>query len=50
MDPGTCDYNITRFYYNYKKHICESFIYKGCKGNFNNFFKEEECIEECIPK
>uniref|UniRef100_A0A0N4ZV39 BPTI/Kunitz inhibitor domain-containing protein n=1 Tax=Parastrongyloides trichosuri TaxID=131310 RepID=A0A0N4ZV39_PARTI len=36
-----------RFYYNHENKRCESFIYKGAGGNFNNFITKHECEMFC---
>uniref|UniRef100_A0A0N5CCW1 Kunitz/Bovine pancreatic trypsin inhibitor domain protein n=1 Tax=Strongyloides papillosus TaxID=174720 RepID=A0A0N5CCW1_STREA len=36
-----------RFYYNNEKKRCQSFLYKGAGGNFNNFISKHECDMFC---
>uniref|UniRef100_A0A0M3I7C9 Kunitz/Bovine pancreatic trypsin inhibitor domain protein n=1 Tax=Ascaris lumbricoides TaxID=6252 RepID=A0A0M3I7C9_ASCLU len=36
------------FYYEVNEKRCKKFIYKGIRGNENNFLTMEECEDECI--
>ncbi|VDP21130.1 unnamed protein product [Soboliphyme baturini] len=49
VDPGYCDGNYRRWFYNPFKDDCQSFAYGGCGGNENNFFTREMCTEKCQP-
>ncbi|KAJ7305057.1 hypothetical protein JRQ81_010855 [Phrynocephalus forsythii] len=44
---GRCKASFKRYYYNMDSGKCELFIYGGCQGNENNFYTEEECIQQC---
>uniref|UniRef100_A0A158R566 Kunitz/Bovine pancreatic trypsin inhibitor domain protein n=1 Tax=Syphacia muris TaxID=451379 RepID=A0A158R566_9BILA len=39
---------IKRFYYNTLAKQCAEFVYKGYRGNENNFLTIEECQQKCI--
>ncbi|CAG9535954.1 unnamed protein product [Cercopithifilaria johnstoni] len=39
--------NLTRYYFNSRKRICEKFIYTGKGGNQNNFLSKTDCEETC---
>lgn len=47
LDTGTCDNNITRWFYNKDSKQCEQFLYSGCSGNRNNFEKLSQCLSSC---
>ncbi|CAI4222644.1 unnamed protein product [Auanema sp. JU1783] len=38
---------LTRFYFNAATRQCEEFIYRGLKGNSNNFLGIEDCESRC---
>ncbi|XP_065054572.1 uncharacterized protein LOC135683288 isoform X1 [Rhopilema esculentum] len=44
---GPCGARITRWYYNARLQICNSFIWGGCFGNKNNYQSYESCMEKC---
>uniref|UniRef100_A0A0N5AGB2 Kunitz/Bovine pancreatic trypsin inhibitor domain protein n=1 Tax=Syphacia muris TaxID=451379 RepID=A0A0N5AGB2_9BILA len=46
-DPGDCNGQFIRWYWNQKLKICETFTYTGCKGNGNNFASKEDCLGNC---
>ncbi|XP_046737173.1 papilin [Diprion similis] len=49
-EPGPCEGNFTRWYFNTESSSCEEFNYGGCKGNKNNFPTEISCKQQCaIP-
>lgn len=50
MDPGSCDKNLARFFYDSKKRKCVSFLYGGCRGNTNNFQSEQLCKHACLSE
>uniref|UniRef100_A0A0K0DYG9 BPTI/Kunitz inhibitor domain-containing protein n=1 Tax=Strongyloides stercoralis TaxID=6248 RepID=A0A0K0DYG9_STRER len=50
VDPllsGEGAYNLERFYFNNSQQKCETFIYRGSKGNSNNFVTKEQCESTC---
>ncbi|CAK9814021.1 Ppn [Anthophora quadrimaculata] len=47
VDPGSCNYDITAYYYDSQNHMCQAFIYGGCEGNANRFQTEEQCERLC---
>jgi len=40
---------LARYYYNAARRDCQTFIYRGEKGNENNFLDRETCEAECVP-
>ncbi len=46
-DPGPCDGNCPRFFYNDNVGQCEPFSYGCCEGNANNFLTLAECESAC---
>uniref|UniRef100_A0A183D2D2 BPTI/Kunitz inhibitor domain-containing protein n=1 Tax=Gongylonema pulchrum TaxID=637853 RepID=A0A183D2D2_9BILA len=38
-----------RWYYNAQRGTCEMFLYKGLKGNANNFLSQQSCEHSCRP-
>ncbi|XP_074052211.1 tissue factor pathway inhibitor 2 [Macrotis lagotis] len=48
LDEGSCSANVTRYYFNWKRKICESFTYTGCGGNENNFVSLKDCAHVCL--
>lgn len=46
-DAGTCDGNVTRWFFNKETKRCEQFLYTGCNGNRNNFLKLSDCLNLC---
>ncbi|KAL3119256.1 hypothetical protein niasHT_000200 [Heterodera trifolii] len=48
-EPGQCQGQFPRYWFNAKQQKCERFVYSGCKGNRNQFESEEECKQFCIP-
>ncbi|KAM3841107.1 chelonianin-like [Vipera latastei] len=49
-DSGFGDTFQFRFFYNDVSEMCESFLYKGSRGNANNFWDKETCIQFCAPE
>ncbi|XP_054836467.1 kunitz-type serine protease inhibitor textilinin-2-like [Eublepharis macularius] len=47
-DTGPCKANTPHYYYNTIQQRCLVFVYRGCKGNSNNFKTKEVCEEACI--
>ncbi|XP_041350808.1 kunitz-type serine protease inhibitor-like [Gigantopelta aegis] len=48
-DPGPCDDNLSRFYYNPFTRTCNHFYFGGCRGNANNFLTRRKCMKWCYP-
>lgn len=46
-DEGQCSAKLTRYYYNSRDKVCESFTYTGCGGNNNNFVDMKDCRRVC---
>ncbi|XP_070621169.1 doenitin-1-like isoform X2 [Erythrolamprus reginae] len=44
---GKCKAFSQRFYYDYKKKSCQTFVYGGCQGNRNRFVTLKNCIRTC---
>ncbi|XP_033833602.1 kunitz-type protease inhibitor 2 isoform X2 [Periophthalmus magnuspinnatus] len=44
---GPCRAAFPRWFFNVSSGRCERFIYGGCRGNKNNYAKEEECTNSC---
>ncbi|KAI8741753.1 amyloid beta A4 protein, partial [Biomphalaria glabrata] len=40
--------NSTRYYYNATTKTCQTFTFKGCAGNPNNFLTVDNCAAQCI--
>nr|XP_060627554.1 papilin-like [Anolis sagrei ordinatus] len=47
MDHGIGDALRPRYFYNSDSRTCETFIYRGHRGNANNFWEEEDCLQFC---
>eukprot|EP01025_Chloroclados_australasicus_P016729 TRINITY_DN1850_c0_g1_i1.p3 TRINITY_DN1850_c0_g1~~TRINITY_DN1850_c0_g1_i1.p3 ORF type:complete len:208 (-),score=29.95 TRINITY_DN1850_c0_g1_i1:381-965(-) len=47
---GPCKAYIPRYYYDPESQQCEQFIYGGCQSNQNNFFTQQQCMQECSSK
>ncbi|XP_025945630.1 kunitz-type protease inhibitor 2 [Apteryx rowi] len=44
---GPCRASFSRWYYSPADRTCKKFIYGGCRGNKNNYQKEEQCMHRC---
>jgi hypothetical protein len=44
---GNCSDSIQRWYFNNRTGLCQSFIYRGCGGNANNFNSTMYCNMAC---
>ncbi|XP_034936854.1 papilin isoform X2 [Chelonus insularis] len=47
VDAGSCDLDITAYYYDSRTGVCQAFLYGGCEGNANRFQSEEQCERLC---
>ena len=47
-DPGPCNTQVPRYYYDVDQQKCLSFSYSGCSGNLNNFGTAPECEHFCV--
>lgn len=50
MNRGSCDQQISRWYYNPVDQYCYPYQYTGCNGNGNSFETEQNCREICEAK
>ncbi|CDW52677.1 kunitz:Bovine pancreatic trypsin inhibitor [Trichuris trichiura] len=48
-DPGQGDQSLSRWFYDANSQQCLSFIYRGTKGNPNNFLTKDDCERICQP-
>eukprot|EP00095_Tigriopus_kingsejongensis_P000585 snap_masked-scaffold372_size192401-processed-gene-0.28 protein:Tk00585 transcript:snap_masked-scaffold372_size192401-processed-gene-0.28-mRNA-1 annotation:"tissue factor pathway inhibitor isoform x1" len=48
LDRGSCDMNVTRYFYDPIIADCESFVFGGCQGNRNNFAQRHKCRKICL--
>lgn len=46
-DVGPCRAAFPRWFYDGTSGHCQTFIYGGCKGNKNNYEREDECNSAC---
>lgn len=46
-DSGPCRAAFTMFYYDLDSASCRPFIYGGCRGNYNRYGSEDECMSSC---
>nr|XP_027204140.1 spondin-1-like isoform X2 [Dermatophagoides pteronyssinus] len=46
-EVGPCRGYFPRYYYDSSKGACLQFIYRGCRGNHNNFDRLQDCKEKC---
>ncbi|KAH7644159.1 spondin-1-like protein [Dermatophagoides farinae] len=46
-EVGPCRGYFPRYYYDSSKGACLQFIYRGCRGNHNNFERLQDCKEKC---
>ncbi|KRX78894.1 Uncharacterized protein T06_8406 [Trichinella sp. T6] len=47
-DPGVGTLTETRWYFDSATKTCQSFIYRGHGGNFNNFLSQQDCMSTCV--
>ncbi|XP_065322957.1 uncharacterized protein LOC135930099 [Gordionus sp. m RMFG-2023] len=45
---GTCNANLTRWYFDYTTKRCKDFNYSGCNGNLNSFLSITQCQSTCM--
>ena len=45
-DPGPCESELERYYFDQETLVCKSFTYGGCQGTVP-FTSMEECLQEC---
>ncbi|XP_075771638.1 kunitz-type protease inhibitor 2 [Pelodiscus sinensis] len=44
---GPCRAAFPRWYYDPATGACQQFVYGGCRGNRNNYLREEQCLQQC---
>lgn len=49
LNEGEGDKGLHRWYYNPFSGICQGFVYRGLKGNENNFLTKQLCEQSCQP-
>ncbi|UJR15630.1 hypothetical protein I4U23_002567 [Adineta vaga] len=49
-DQGECLGRLSMWYYDHKTNQCSQFDYSGCKGNDNQFFRKQNCIDTCVTR
>lgn len=47
LDPGPCEGNIKKYYWNRYSRQCDEFTYGGCHGGPNRFSTKQECQKIC---
>lgn len=47
VNSGSCNADITAYYYDPHSQMCQAFLYGGCEGNANRFQTEEQCERLC---
>ncbi|UJR25997.1 hypothetical protein I4U23_007344 [Adineta vaga] len=47
---GLCEKSIERFTFDSKRRECIPFIYSGCGGTTNRFFRQDQCEKLCLKK
>ncbi|RZF45831.1 hypothetical protein LSTR_LSTR013726, partial [Laodelphax striatellus] len=48
VDPGPCEQNLRKWYFDAASGTCNLFNYGGCDGNGNRFSSEDECHTICV--
>ncbi|XP_069351842.1 WAP four-disulfide core domain protein 8 [Eulemur rufifrons] len=48
LNQGICKLNLRCWYFDFENGSCESFTYRGCLGNANNFFSNDDCKKACM--
>ena len=46
-DPGPCEPDKIRWFFNSSSRLCEEFDY-GCEGTGNRFVEQLDCLETCV--
>lgn len=49
-DAGPCKARMLYYYFDKEMKSCRTFMYGGCKGNENRFFRKRECENFCGGK
>ena len=47
-ESGDCFAAFPMFFFNKDSSLCEKFIYGGCGGNENRFWKKKDCEKTCL--
>ena len=47
MNPGQGFYQLSRWFWDASAGCCRPFVYRGQKGNQNNFLSSEDCARVC---
>lgn len=47
LAQGVGNLTLTRYYFDRVTHLCQTFIYRGAKGNANNFLTVDDCESIC---
>lgn len=47
QSPGAGSFNMQRWFFDKQDYSCKPFLYKGIKGNQNNFMTKENCEKDC---
>lgn len=50
QETGPCRAAFPRWYFDVETQTCRKFIYGGCRGNKNNYEREENCLRRCVAK
>jgi len=45
---GSCDFSMSRYWFDSERGRCQSFLFTGCAGNENNFASLAECEAACM--
>ncbi|KAL5103687.1 PI-actitoxin-Axm2b [Taenia crassiceps] len=50
ISSGQCQGYFLRYGYDSETDECRRFVYSGCRGNRNNFFTYNECMNRCYMR
>ncbi|VDM16493.1 unnamed protein product [Hydatigera taeniaeformis] len=50
ISSGRCRGYFLRYGYDSETDECRPFVYSGCRGNRNNFFTYNECMNRCFMR